>query len=107
MSGLIEHNGIKYHCEVIDPCEDPAEYTITRVHWDSICDEYLADYKKAYGHWFYRNGSRSDMYNGGDLKWFADKWEYRNPITGKMPHRKVIEINNRMLEKARDIAQSG
>lgn len=70
LSGLVFDQ--KYKVCIIDK----SCYLIFEINWTCECDEYLADYKLAYHHWF-KDGK---AYDGRDLSWFKQKWNGRNPI---------------------------
>jgi hypothetical protein len=85
LDGLAEHDGDKWFCKIAkeDAAYDhclPLEYELHRVAWDEECEEYLADYRVAYKHWFWENGKRPYSYGGWALGWFREKWNGRNPI---------------------------
>jgi hypothetical protein len=79
LTGLVDRNGERWLCRVIDPDVENVQYKLTPIEWTSECEEYLEDYRVAYKHWFHENGKRG-MYNGWPLAWFAEKWQKRNPI---------------------------
>lgn len=83
LKGLVECDGQKMFCKILN--DD--EYELRPIAWDAECDEYLADYRKAYPHWFHDESKRS--YDGRDLKWFSDKWQHRNPIEEKAVPQKT------------------
>jgi len=79
ITGLVERDGVKLFTGIVDETDDEITYELLPIKWTPECDEYLADYRKAYAHWFHEGKPRV-MYDGRDLKWFADKWKGRNPI---------------------------
>lgn len=72
--GLIKRDEDYWYCWLHD--DDPLTYKIAPIDWNAECDEYLADYRRAYRHWFH---PRTD-YEGWDLDWFSEKWGNRQPI---------------------------
>lgn len=85
LSGLVEFEGDKYFCKVVNPDakyeDDDTKvlYAISPIVWNNECTEYLEDYRKAYLHWFHKDGKRCS-YDGRPLDWFSEKWKHRNPI---------------------------
>lgn len=75
-TGLVKDDDEFFFCEARD---DGASYEISPIHWTDECDKYLADYRKAYTHWFH-DGKQRVGYSGWDLMWFSEKWGERNPI---------------------------
>jgi hypothetical protein len=84
LQGLIEDDGVNKFVKIIGPDERVIDqYTVHEIDWTEECDEFLADYRKAYAHWFPIDGKRS-YYDGRDLSWFIEKWRKRNPIIEKV-----------------------
>ena len=79
LTGLIKYKDTYYFCSIIDIDSCADKYKIYPINWTKECEEYLADYYKAYQHWFYTKGRRG-IYDGRDLTWFNKKWKKRNPI---------------------------
>ena len=85
LTGLINHEGEKWYCEIGEDCQDSEdedeiqEYKIYPVDWNDECEEYLKDYRVAYKHWFHEGNPRCS-YDGWPLKWFSEKWPDENPI---------------------------
>jgi hypothetical protein len=83
LKGLVESYGEKMFCRIVDQDSSDAQYTIHRITWTPECDDYMADYRVAYVHWFHVDvdGQRPRCtYDGWPLAWFSDKWKGRNPI---------------------------
>ena len=79
LSGLVEYEGEKYYCKIINWEIHNPYYYVYPIKWDTKCDEYLDDYKAAYPWWFYNDGKRGE-YDGREFMWFRDKWKGRSPI---------------------------
>jgi len=52
---------------------------LRKARWNEECEEYLADYRKAFPHWFHEGKPRV-AYDGRSFLWFRNKWPLRNPI---------------------------
>lgn len=79
LKGLVDRNGERWFCWVGDAYCDDVQYTLRKVDWTALCDEYLEDYRVAYEHWFHEGKPRGS-YDGRPLDWFNEKWGHRNPI---------------------------
>ena len=79
VKGLVGRDGERLFAEIVDETDDEITYALRPIAWTPECDEYLADYRTSYAHWFHE-GKPRQLYDGRDLKWFADKWAGRNPI---------------------------
>lgn len=89
LKGLVEHEGRKLFVRIAnradvecDP-DEPSVYTVHEIDWDQECDEYLADYRAAFAHWFWHDGKLPD-FDGSDYSWFRQKWQGRNPIEQRL-----------------------
>lgn len=80
LAGLIERGGERWWCSVAEPYADEVIYQLLPIAWDAECEEYLADYRVAYRHWFHEGKPRPAAVPGQSCGWFYEKWENRNPI---------------------------
>ncbi len=78
LTGLIRLHGGYWVCRMVGDYHGK-RYRITPVEWAEECEQYLADYRATYHHWFYVNGKRPS-YDGRPLGSLRDKWGDRNPI---------------------------
>lgn len=83
LTGLIEEDGVYKFVTAIEGYTDttkPGNYEVDDIAWNAECDEYLDDYRVVYKHWFHKNGQRVYDCPRGDMSWFNDKWDHKNPI---------------------------
>ena len=78
--GLVLDNGEYFLCDLDAATDDEnTKYTLKKLDWNAECEEFLADYRKAYHHWFHE-GTCRPVYDGRDLTWFHEKWKEGSPI---------------------------
>ena len=80
--GLIRISGEYWGCIAIGD-RDCKRYRVTKLNWTKECEEYLADYRASYHHWFYTDGRR-ESYDGRSLYDLSEKWGNKNPITKQL-----------------------
>ena len=82
--GIIVNDGVRQYVEAANFDQTaPLMYHVYDIEWDAECEEYLADYRKAFAHWFYASGKRACHWDGAKHEWFREKWGDRDPLREK------------------------